>query len=139
MRRPSQGKKVLTGCAVERKCPRGFGRTRMAVIPTVVLKSKLPRYSQHRGTWEDKVGCGRVGLNGHLVDVCVNYAGMAWECLPPEDRKGFSVLPCRRLVIHAFGWLMPPRRLARGILVTASMIIATVMNLLHFLGKNQQV
>ena len=59
---------------------------------------------------------------------------MAWEYLPPEDRSGFRVLRCRWLVVRAFGWLMLPRRLARGKVVTASMIIATVMNLLHFRG-----
>ena len=59
---------------------------------------------------------------------------MALEYLPPEDRSGFRVLPCRWLAARAFGWLMLPRRLARGIMVTASMIIATVMNLLHFRG-----
>ena len=64
---------------------------------------------------------------------------MAWEYLPHEDRRDFSVLACRWLVVRAFGWLMLLRRLARGIMLPASMIIATVMNLLHFRGKNQQV
>ena len=63
---------------------------------------------------------------------------MAWEYLPPEDRRGFRVLPCCWLAARAFGfafgWLMLPRRLARGTMVTASMIIATVTNLLHFRG-----
>ena len=64
---------------------------------------------------------------------------MAWEYLPHEDRKGFRVLPCRWLVARAFGWLMLPRRLARGVMVTASMIIATLLNLLHFRGRSQQL
>jgi hypothetical protein len=59
---------------------------------------------------------------------------MACEYLPPEDRRGFSVLPCRWPEVRAFGWLILPRRLARGIALTASMIIATVLNLLHFRG-----
>ena len=59
---------------------------------------------------------------------------MAWEYLPPEDRRGFRVLPRRWLAARTFGWLMLPRRLARGTVVTTFMIIATVMNLLHFRG-----
>ena len=64
---------------------------------------------------------------------------MAWEYLPHEDRKGFRVLPCRRLVARAFGGSCCLDASPAGQLVTASMIIATVMNLLHFRGKNQQI
>ena len=41
----AKGKKVLVGCAVERKYPKGFGRVRMAVLPDASTPSlcRLPR------------------------------------------------------------------------------------------------
>lgn len=64
----AKGKKVLVGCAVERKYPKGFGRIRMAVLPDASTQSLAAFLTDHVEPGATVVSDGWSAYPGAMAD-----------------------------------------------------------------------
>ena len=74
----------------------------------LVLALLKERFARLRLLWADG------GYAGKLVDWVRSFAGWVLEIVRrSDDKKGFVVLPRRRVVERTFGWLSRYRRLSK--------------------------